>query len=286
MVGLPPKPLDERPRRCRLPDAVIQARAAASAEAERYDAVAQPHIDAALTSCKLVLRELEDLHRCYADGTDLELTGYSRAAALWALSGRALSLGCALIVQVEAGICDESIVTGRAIHEAARILFAFSVPGEDGLVRQWLDDQGQRGYVHQAAARTVEERYEAELAEAMRTAGLPSISNSRPVVEGLYDQMSRVAHSRRSSCVAAISPELRATVYGRHPSPFRRASCAAWAMSMTGDILNAVGDALRALFGEPQFFTLRIKPLIEALEAVRATARLDEVQIRRSVGES
>jgi hypothetical protein len=45
------------------------------------------------------------------------------------------------------------MVTGRAIHEAARVLFAFTAPDTDRLVRLGLDDEGKYGYVKQGQAR-------------------------------------------------------------------------------------------------------------------------------------
>lgn len=53
---------------------------------------------------------------------------------------------------------------------------------------------------------------------------------------------------------------------------------------MTGEVVNAVGDALRALFSQPRFFTDRIEPLRGELEAVRMSAPLDEASIRRQAG--
>ena len=80
---------------------------------------------------------------------------------------------------MEAGIGNEAIVTGRAIHEASRVLFAFGVPGADDVVRRWLDDEGRHDYVKQGMARDAEERYETELAKAMEEAGLSTPSPRR-----------------------------------------------------------------------------------------------------------
>lgn len=266
------------------PANVVQARRAAAADDARNEEVARPRIEAVLTACKLVAQELERLHQLYADRTDADLTGYSRASALWLLSGRLLGLHRALLVQVEAGICNEALITSRAIHEAARVLFAFGATTADDLVRVWLDDEGRHGYVKQGPARAAEERYQDELAEAMDRAGVPRLPSVREKTETLYDLMSRAAHNRRSSCLDSVSPPGRMMAYGRHPSPIRRAAYVSWAESMTGEVVNAVGDALRALFSQPRFFTDRIEPLRRELEAVRMSAPLDEASIRRAAG--
>ncbi len=267
-----------------LPASAAHWRAAAAADDAANELVAGPRIEAVLTACKLVARDLEGLHRQYGETTDLELTGYSRASAIWLLSGRSIGLLNALLVQVEAGICNEAMVTGRAIHEAARVLFAFGVPDADDLVRRWLDDDGRHGYVKQGPARDAEERYERDLADAMEIAGIPPLHPSRERTEVLYDLMSRVAHSRRSSCVDSVAEVGRVMSYGRHPSAIRRAGYAEWAATMTTECVNSVGDALRALYSQPDFFTKRMLPLQQAIEAVRLSNPLDERSLRAAAG--
>jgi len=263
---------------------VAQGRLEAAADDAANEKVAAPRIAAVLAACKLAGQELERLHRGFADTTDLDLTGYSRASAIWLLSGRTLGLLHALLAQVEAGICTEAVVTGRAIHEAARVLFAFGAPEADDLVRLWLDDQGRHRYVRQGAARDAEETYEKALAEAMKAAGVPPISSTRDMTELLYDRMSRVAHSRRSSCVDAVWVRGRMMPYGHHPSAIRRAGYATWAAAMTVEVVNSVGDALRALYSQERFFTEHMRPLITSIEAVRQSTPLDELSIRRAAG--
>lgn len=283
----PKQPIDGVPIRMRnLPAEVAQARLAAAADDAANEKVARPRMDAVFMACKLAADELEALHSGYADITDLDLTGYSRASAIWLLSGRTLGLLRALLVQVEAGICNEAFVTGRAIHEASRVLFAFGAPGADDVVRLWLDDEGRHGYVKQGMARAIEERYEIELAEAMEQAGLSRIASTKEKTEELYDLMSRTAHNRRSSCVDAVSEPARRMAYGWNPSAIRRAGYTAWAASMTTDVLNSVGDALRALYSQPEFTTERIVPLVNGINAVREAAPLDEDSIRRESGTS
>jgi hypothetical protein len=285
--GAPKRPIDGVPSRIRdLPAEVAQARLDAAADDAANEKVARPRIDAVLTACKLAADELEALHRRYADITDLDLTGYSRASAIWLLSGRTLGLLRALLVQVEAGIGNEALLTGRAIHEASRVLFAFGAPGADDVVRLWLDDEGRHGYVKQGVARAVEERYETTLAETMEQAGLSRIASTKEKTETLYDLMSRAAHNRRSSCVDAVWKPGRQMAYGRSPSAILRAGYAAWAASMTTEVLNSVGDSLRALYSQPRFFVERIVPLVNGIDAVQDSAPLGERSIRLASGTS
>lgn len=283
----PKRPIDGVPVRTReLPVEVAQARLEAAADDAANEKVTRPRIEAILTACKLAAGELEALHRKFADITDLDLTGYSRASAIWLLSGRTLGLLRSLLVQVEAGIGNEAMITGRAIHEASRVLFALGTPDADHIVRLWLEDEGRRGYVKQGMAREAGEHYETALAEAMERAGLPRIASAKEKTETLYDLMSRAAHNRRSSCVDAVWERGRQMAYGPHPSAIRRAGYTAWAASMTTEVLNSVGDALRALYSQSQFFTERIVPLINGIEAVRQSAPLDEQSIRSDAGTS
>jgi hypothetical protein len=153
-------------------------------------------------------------------------------------------------------------------------------------VRLWLDDKGRHGYVKQGMARAIEERYEISLAESMEQAGLSRIPSTKEKTEELYDLMSRTAHNRRSSCVDAVWEPGRQMTYGRSPSAIRRAGYAAWAASMTTEVLNSVGDALRALYSQPEFITERIVPLANGIDAVRQSVPLDEHSIRVEAGTS
>jgi hypothetical protein len=68
--------------------------------------------------------------------------------------------------------------------------------------------------------------------------------------------------------------------YGLHPSPIERASAAQWAALMTIEVVLAAGDALRALYSRPTFFTERIVPLRDSIQAVLQSTPLDENSIR------
>src|SRR5262245_43116443 len=105
-----------------LPEDVAEARRQAEAENELIEPIAKPRIEANLMACQLVLDALTKYHAGIADKTDLDLTGDSRGSAIWMVAGRCLGLGWSLLALARAGIDNEVLVMGRAIHEAARIL--------------------------------------------------------------------------------------------------------------------------------------------------------------------
>lgn len=272
--GAEKPPLEVKLSRRELPRVVQREREAQRTENERLEKVARPRLEAQLHACRMALDQLKDWHRRIADTTDLELTGYSRGSAIWLLAGRSLGLLEAVIVLAEAGIDTETMVMGRALHEADHMLLVFCAADEDELVRLWLDDDGKHGYVRPKSSHEAQERFEEKLDEAMREQGLPSLGRTGPLVDEVYDRMSRVAHSRRSTCLSSVSEPLREFAYGRHPSPIRRAVVVEWTSSMTVEVLNAVGDALRAFYGQG-FFVEKVAPLVRGVEAVRGTSPLD-----------
>jgi hypothetical protein len=262
-----------------LPHEVVELRKAAAERDEKLKEVVQPRIAGVIGTCRSLAHQLQAWHASIADRTDLDLTGYSRASAIWLLSGRCLGLLEVLMVQAEAGIDNEATIVGRAIHEANRILLAFIAdPDDDVLVRVWLDDEGKYGYVKQGAARAVNDRFEEKLNAALVEQGLPAIGTTKAGSEKLYDRLSRTVHNRRSSCVSSVWVAGRSMAYGIAPNPLRQATTVEWTASVTVEVANSVGDALRAFLGEG-FFVSHVAPLIRELEAVREALPLDEKAI-------
>jgi hypothetical protein len=244
--------------------------------------IVKPRAEAHIAACRIVAKDLQRWHQQIADTTDLDLDGYSRGSAVWLLAGRCLGLHEVMIVQAEAGIDNEGLVVGRALHEASNILMAFLAnPDEEDLVRLWLDDDGKHRYVKQGAARAAQDRFETDLNEAMEKAGLPPLGNTINLKEELYDRMSRTAHNRRSSCVSSLWKEGRQMAYGRAPSALRWASAVEWTASMTIEVVNAVGDALRSFY-QGNFFVEKMAPLVQSIEAIRKTCPLDEDSIHQA----
>jgi len=244
--------------------------------------VVKPRAEAHIAACRIVASDLQKWHQRIADETDLDLDGYSRGSAVWLLAGRCLGLHEVLIVQAEAGVDNEGLVVGRALHEACNILMAFLAdPEEEELVRLWLDDDGKHRYVKQGAARAAHDRFEISFNKAMADAGLPPLGNTKALKEELYDRMSRTAHNRRSSCVSSLWKEGREMAYGRAPSALRWATAVEWTSSMTVEVVNSVGDALRSFY-QGDFFVKEMVPLIQSINAIRKTCPLDENSIHQA----
>ena len=238
--------------------------------------------EAQIAACRIVASDLQKWHQQIADRTDLDLDGYSRGSAIWLLAGRCLGLHEVMIVQAEAGVDNEGLVVGRALHEACNILMAFLADSEEEkLVRLWLDDDGMHRYVKQGAARAAQDRFEVNLNMAMEKAGLPRLGNTINLKEKLYDRMSRTVHNRRSSCVSSLWKEGRQMAYGRAPSALRWASAVEWTSSMTVEVVNSVGDALRSFY-QGAFFVEKMAPLIQSIDAIRKTCPLDEDSIHQA----
>lgn len=235
------------------------------------------------TACRNTLDQLQAWHRGLADHTDLKLVAYSRSSAIWLLSGRLLGLAEAMWVQINAGICNEVMVTGRAIHEAARVLPVLRDLEEEDLLHIWLQDEGKYRYVKPKHARDAQARYEEKLGEAMALDGVPALAGTTEMTEEMYDRLSRSGHNRRSSCLDSVWESGRSMAYGYHPSPLRRATTVEWGCSMTVEVALAVGQGLEAFFGHG-FAVKDVAPLIQAIYAVRAAEPLDEESVRRAAG--
>lgn len=187
-----------------------------------------------------------------------------------------------LLVQVEAGVDNEALITGRAIHEASQIVFAFRSGEADELVHLWLEDEGRHGYVKQKPARDAQDRFAASLEEAMKRRGMNTIAPVRHLVEELYDQMSRTAHSRRSSCVIRLggwAPD----VVRDPPLPTQARRCGAMGGIDDGRVTISAGDALAAFF-EPDSFSREIRPIQQSIAAVGNSSPLDQTEIQRQAG--
>jgi hypothetical protein len=161
-----------------LPAEVAQLREAARALYARHQAVAGPRIAAQLDVCNDAYGELSRYHAGVADRIDFDLRGYTRPAALWALSGRCLGLLRAVLVQVEAGVCCEALVTGRALHEALRLLLVVGLPPEEAILRKWLDDKGKYEYVSATQSHKANRRLGEKLTELVAEAGADDVSRT------------------------------------------------------------------------------------------------------------
>jgi hypothetical protein len=266
-----------------LPPEVVSAREAAARDDQANEQIVQVRAGAQRTVCRGALDQLEEWHAALAEQTDFDFLAFSRSSAIWLLAGRMLGLAESLWVLVDAGICNEAMVVGRSIHEAARVLPSLCDIDEEELVRVWLEDDGKYRYVKPKHARDAQSRYEQKLAEAMEAEGLKRLRDSTPLLEEMYDRLSRSAHNRRSACVDSVVESSRSMVYGRHPSAIRRGAYVEWAASVTVEVVLAVGTGLETFYGRG-FAVEKAAPYVEAIEAIRAAQPLGEESVRQAAG--
>ena len=275
----PEENLDVPLARRELPDEVRRLREAERVDDAAHRQTAKTRAAAHLAACRAALADLAACHSRVVEVTDLDPLARSRPAAIWLIAGRCLGLLEALLTQIEAGICNEAIVTARSLHESNRLLAVFGDPTEEELLRLWLADEGKLEYPKPGPTRSAVSRFEERLAEAMEAADLQPLPRTEPLSADLYDRMSRAVHNRRSSCLDSYSPGGRIMAYGRHPSAIRRAAYALWADGMAVETVQAVGDALGRFYG-PDFYVERIKPLVTGIEAMETDASVDPESIR------
>ena len=267
------KPLEFR----ELSEDVKRLREAQRKHDELLEQVLRPAVAAHVTACRGALEWAKAQHLRVVEVTDLDPASHTIAAAIWLLAGRCLGLLEALWIQVEGGIDNEALITGRAIHEATQVLFVMTDPESEAQVRVWLADEGKYGYVTASAARKAQEAFDVRLAAAMKEMGAEPLDSqaARAISADLYDRMSRTAHNRRSSCLNSYWTDGREMAYGVHDSPLRRAGATAWGQTMTVEVVQVVGDAL-GQFYEQGFYFRAVQPVVEGLAEVEANAPINE----------
>jgi hypothetical protein len=265
-----------------LPADVVELREAATALYARHEAVAGPRIAAHLEVCNDAYGELSRYHAGVADRLDFDLSGNTRPAALWALSGRCLGLLRAVLVQVEAGVCCEAFVSGRGLHEALQLLLVVSLPPEEAILRKWLDDKGKHEYVSATQSQKANGRLGHKLTELVSAAGADDVVPDMAKASGdLYDMLSRAGHNRRQAVLDAVSVPLRRMTVGYDPDPLNRALYTSWATTMTLEVVAFVGDAV-GLFIQSDFGTKVVEPLHQRINDVRRTYPLDRAALLRA----
>jgi hypothetical protein len=276
---------DRKTNRRPIPADVIELRDTQRRFNEANAAVAEPRVVAHIEVSREALDRLEALHRYLADETDLDLTAHSRGSAVWLLSGRLLGLTESMWIQVKAGVANEVLIMGRAMHEAARVLGAVLDKDEEELLRLWLEDSGKNHYVRPKAARDAQARTEAKLVEALKALGSEPVSegNLKEMNERMYDLLSRAAHNRRSACLESLWESGREMAYGWQPSVLHRAYYVGWAGQITVEVVHAVGDGFAAFFGK-DFFLTEMQPLIDEIERVTREFPLGERELREAAG--
>lgn len=230
-----------------------------AADRSRYEQLIAGHVQAR----RIALDMLADAHQALVDGCDLDLTGRSRPAAVWQMAGRSIGIARALILLVEAGYTAEVLHLGRTLHEATRLLSALGDREEDDLLRRWLAGK----YVSPGVVRAAEERYEQRLAAAMKAKGRQELPRTGPVTRSIYVKMSEASHHQRPAVQGDVAPPLRTMVRGPDPTWERRAAAAAVMLSVVGEAIDSVGDAL-ALFHERAWYDEHVRPFWASFEAL------------------
>jgi hypothetical protein len=220
-------------------------------------------IAAHLAARRIALDALAAAHQALADGCDLGLTSDTRPAAVWQMSGRCLGIARALVSLVEQGFTAEVLHLGRALHEATRLLSALGDPEEDDLLRTWLAGE----YVSPGTVRGAEERYEQRLAAAMAAEGRSELPRTGPVTKKIYTKMSEAGHHQRPAVEGDVAPMLRTMVRGPDPTWERRAAAASVMLSVVGEAIDSVGDALALFYGRA-WYDEHVRPFWAGFDAL------------------
>lgn len=292
--------LDVAVRGRHLTDEIKQRRWISNAANARVAKLLQPRIDAHIQSYSLALDKVDDAHRAIADHTDLDLSGDTRQAAAWIVSGRCIAYARAVVTLVGAGFGAESAVEMRAMHEATRLLGALADHEEPDLLRRWLRDAGKqwvRPWETRAAQERLHDRIRASMeaardearatGDSTRVGEIEAALAAGQMAEGetitsaalqIYDVLSRVAHTRRSGSSDSLSVGLRTMATGPHPDPAIRASYVDYAGRIIEEMLLTVGEVLDRFYPEGWFME-NVNPLIDDLHQLSRSSPIDPVAV-------
>jgi hypothetical protein len=226
----------------------------------RYEKVVEAHV----TSHVIALDFLAQSHEWVADNLDLDLVGDTRPAAVWQMAGRCIGIARLILDALSLGYCGEVIHLARALHEADRLLWMFTVPEGTVQLRRWLAGE----YVSPKQARAAAAGFEERLAKAMRDAGIPELRRMNDLTLEIYKQHSEAAHHRRRWAQDAVSPQLRTMIRGRTTRWERRAGTVVAMLAMVEESVATVGDALGGFFA-PGWYAQGVMPLLSSFEALR-----------------
>jgi hypothetical protein len=274
------EPQDFEPRvawRSETPADVRRARERAAEEDQSVAAIIATRSGGHIATYGMALDTIAELHQRIADGTNIDLTGDTRWAAMWQLAGRMIGYARALMVLGHAGFGDEAMPIARAQHECSRLLEAVTNRHETDLLIRWLADDDER-YVRPRDARDAIERGEKLIAEMMIAAGEPAIPSTRDLSADLYHRMSVVTHNRRQATQSVLAPAQRSMARGRHPNPYGRATAVRWLGTVVEEAVAQVGGCLVSFLGETAstaWIAETLQPTLETFRAVERDQPLD-----------
>jgi hypothetical protein len=273
-------------RRRDLPSQVAHARSREKAIQQRNDAVLNPRIDAHLSAYSAALDELAAAHGAVADQTDLDLVAESQPAATWAICGRSISLGMAVVSLLRADFAMDAIPLIRSLHETNRLLEALGARNADGLVVDWLTDARWVGHKRVLA---VQDASETEMRTEMIRAGIKPPPATLSASRAFYERLSEFAHNRRRHVLDAVSPVLRHMPLGAHPDARVRAAVVGSAGPFIAETVTVGGFALARVLGR-EWFVERFNPRFHELQELQRRIPLDPetlgAQRRRASGAS
>lgn len=255
---------------------VLRSRTQRDAQAALIWPVVQPRIDAHLTACSIASEALRRRHQGIVEALPFDVGGSTREASTWQMAGRCIGLLDVLLIEVRAGVTDLTVPTSRALHEATSLLVVLHDPQAEDLRATWLQDEGRLNYVKPGQARSSVSAFEQRVSEARVRLGLPAAVGTGEQRAALYDRLSRGAHHRRSSLLNAVSVPTRSMAYGVDDDPLRAATAATWSASLTTSVLLTCAATLGGFFEPTTTLTVELKPLIDAIEAIRRDQPLDE----------
>ena len=254
-----------------LPSDVTAARAEFARINAKNGEILKPLIGTHLMSYDAARTELLDAHRYIADQTHLDLQAKTREAGLWLITGRCIGLAHAAHLAVSAWFTVEVVSVLRSLHEATRLLSVFRKPGEETLIKRWLDGRSvSRGDV-MAANR----RQEGRAREQMLKHGHPIASPTSEYFERQYGRWSEFAHHRRRHMVDQVAVPDRVMVVGPHPDWRARAAAVdqfGWYLAE----LVSVGGLAMADLGRPEW-TDRFQGTYRSLVELKARIPLAEI---------
>ena len=108
------------------------------------------------------------------------------------------------------------------------------------ILEDWLEDR----HIKPSRVRAAEDRNQKDIAEEMRNMGLEAPGRSRQAMEGLYRDLSEMAHVKRSRILEIAALESREMPVDGHPSFTIRALYVYLLGIHVMDAVSAVGFAL------------------------------------------
>jgi hypothetical protein len=278
-----PEPADLEPEISirELPSRVAAARERSRREDQRLSALVEPRIAGHIATYGMAVDAVARLHQQIADRTDIDLSGDTRWAAMWLVSGRSIGFARAVIVLARSGIGDEALPTARALHESVRLLEAVSNGHDRQLVTRWLEDDDER-HVRPREVRAANEAAETLVAEAMIAAGEQPLPSTRELSDKLYHRMSVVTHNRRQAIDLVVASNLRRMACGRHPSPVGRGQAVFTLGTIIEEAVRETGRCLSLFLGPEvsgEWLADTLRPTLASFEAVRADQPLEEAAL-------